>query len=426
MTIAGQRTAASSGVVTTMRSSWGSRWGCVGVLMGTLGVTPESLWGFPQNVPDVSLAHNPLFNSMHHVDARVSQIGKLVSAMFLDADRLVFVDGASQELVFVDLGNDFAQWAGRKGEGPGEFKSVQLLTRSGDGGIVVWDTENRRLNLVHIVEGKGVVSDAPAYDRSELTGGLLTQPVARFSTGALVFRTAASPDDNVFALAVRDAGRYRDKLQYWLMPPGERRRLIVEGLGTERYSSVFPTGSATLQVIFGHSLLHAQVGEYLAVAQTDWKTIRVFDRLGRMTTTIPLLPGVSVPQETIEAVRDSQLRKVEATAREMAESQGSGDFDFASIWRRRSDHIRAVPANEVAPPIDRMRGDSDGRLWLRLLRPGDAAKRWQVWDLTGPSLVFTLRVPEGEVLLDAAGNRVLVRGRDEFDVDYLVVKGIVR
>lgn len=86
--------------------------------------------------------------------------------------------------------------------------------------------------------------------------------------------------------------------------------------------------------------------------------------------------------------------------------------------------FRDLPANSVAPAINRMLGDLDGRLWLRIFRPDEEAEYWQVWDIAGPSLEFTLTLPEGEELMDAAGDRVLVRTRDEFDEEYLVLREI--
>ena len=78
--------------------------------------------------------------------------------------------------------------------------------------------------------------------------------------------------------------------------------------------------------------------------------------------------------------------------------------------------FRNLPANNVAPAINHMLGDLDGRLWLRLFRLDEEAEYCQVWDIDGPNLEFTLTLPEGEELLDAAGDRVLLRTRDELDL----------
>ena len=384
-----------------------------------------------QTGPELHLADSPIFFSARHPDSKVSQIGRLAGAMYVGANRIVFVDGASQQLVFVDIANNSVAWAGRKGEGPQEFKSVRLLTRTADGGVVVWDDEHRRMHLVGVMNEEWIVADLPGYDKSVLRGGLLMQPVARYADGSLVFQGTDLPSANVFELASpREPGRFRDTIQYWVSLLGQPLTLMFETLGKEMFSSVSRNktmSSTTLDIIFGHTVLHAQVADQLAIAQTDMPSVRVFDSHGVEVAVIPMPKGVAVSEEQVNAVRQNRISANDDLVVRMRRDQGDG-FDFASGWAMRSDHIRAVPANDVAPPIDLMRGDFDGRLWLRLFRPGDMQERWQVWDLTGPrpSLAFTLVLSETEAFLDAAGDRVLVRSRDQFDVDYLVVKEIVR
>ncbi len=197
---------------------------------------------------------------------------------------------------------------------------------------------------------------------------------------------------------------------------------MTDALSSERYSSVSPNGSrSTVNLIFGHLLLQAQVGQHLAVAQTDLGAVRLFDHSGNVTSEIPLPPGMAVSRERIEAERSRRLAANEAVATRMTEGS-TGSFDFGNLWQNRADHIRTVPANSVAPPIDRMMGDLDGRLWMRIFRPGNTSECWQVWEVSDPALMFTLTLAEGERLLDAAGNRVLIRSKDEFEVDYLLVK----
>ena len=397
------------------------------LLLLLIGAAPACLCGQVRTAPELRLADTELFESAGHPQVRVSQIGELTGAMLMSADRFVFVDGTSQELVFVTVAGNAVEWTGRKGDGPREFRSVRLLTQTATGGLVVWDADHRRLSAVDYLNEKWVVGDLRGYDRSVLRGGMLTEPAAVYEDGALVFRASVSPRSSVFEMAARETGFYRDTLQYWLAVPGEVRQLVVQGLGSEGFSSVSPTGTgATMGVIFGHSLLHTQVGQQLAVSQTDLGTVRVFDRRGKMTAEIPLPLGEVVSQDQIDAVRARHIEADDAIARKISEGQRKDGFDFASMWRNRSEHVRQAPANEIAPPISRMKGDLDGRLWLRLLRPGDTRQHWQVWNLTGPDLEFTLVLAEGETFFDATGDRVLVGARDEFDVDYLLVKEIVR
>ena len=397
-----------------------------------LTIVPELLGGMQQVEPEFRLAETPLFHSAGHADQRVSVIGSLSDAMFLGADRIVFVDRLSQQLVFLNTPSGTVASAGRKGDGPREFKGVRLLSRSADGSVVVWDPGGHR-SLLRVVNGDGLVGELPGYDKSDLRGGRMIEPVATYGDGTVIYQGRELPTTDMFSTSTREPGRYRVTFDYWLVVPGEPKRLLFEGLGSERFRSGSVTsGSATSswtgEVVFGHSLLHTQVGEYAAVSQTDLGSVIVFDRSGRVAAEVPLEPGSAVTQEDIDAVRERRLATNADQTRQIGEQMQGRDFpvDIASLWAKRSDHVLATPANEIAPPIDRIQGDLDGRLWVRLLRPGDTRRRWQVWELGGPRLVFTLVLPEGEAFLDAAGDRVLLRARDEFDVDYLVIKGIAR
>ena len=257
----------------------------------------------------------------------------------------------------------------------------------------------------------------------------MTDPVATYGDGTVIYKGRELPTTDMFSPINREPGRYRVTYDYWLVVPGEPKRMLFEGLGSERYNPPSGrSGSGSEHVIFGHSLLHTQVGEYAAVSQTDLGSVFVFDRSGAVVAEVPLDQGEAVTESDVAAARKRLLEANEVQTRSIGEQMEGRDFpvNIANLWAKRRENIPAVPANDVAPPIDLMRGDFDGRLWLRLFRPGEAQRRWQVWDLTGPSLEFTLILSESEAFLDAAGDRVLVRSRDEFDVQYLLVKEIVR
>ena len=84
--------------------------------------------------------------------------------------------------------------------------------------------------------------------------------------------------------------------------------------------------------------------------------------------------------------------------------------------------------NDIAPSIDKMFVDLDGRLWVRLYSlPGDDDRRWEMWDTgdaSAPKSVVIMR-QSGEVL-DAAGELVIVKETDELDVVRVVVRQLTR
>lgn len=364
----------------------------------------------------------PIFESSLHPDSRVSEIGRLGDAMFLGVGQFVFVDGASQQLIFVDVETGAVGIAGRKGDGPREFRSARLLTRLPDGEVVVWDDGHRRFR---VATGDGMMTDGATYEESMLMNPL-ARPVALYSDGASVFRDGTlSSEDPVMAMRrrmSRAGDRYRDTVQYRMLHPDGSTGVVAEALGPEMFGSASGTRRITGPVVFGHTLLESQVGQHLAVGQTDLGSIRIFDRFGELVTEIPMPQGVTVSSEQIAAERERLARSLVEpgfSPRMREYFPGRDTDDFLSAF---GEHFRTTPTNGTAPPVDRMLGDWGGRLWLCLARPGEATEHWQVWDISGPKLVSTLTLPEGQRLLDSAGSRVLIHTRDEFGVDYLLVR----
>ena len=378
------------------------------VMTGTGPVLPGFAGALAQDVPQLLTTEMPLFHSSTSSDDRVLQIGRLFRAKLLSPDRFAFVDISFRRLVFVNSVDGAVVSAGREGDGPREFRVPVLVSRSGDGGVAVWDAGHRRFALV---DGDGVFAEAPAYDESTLESRK-TGLVARYDDGTVVIRDDAWPIGAPFG-DTPQPGPFRDTVRFETLLPGEPARLIARYLGDESYYEKDQSrpGSATTSVIFGHVLLATQVGRHLAVAQTDLGVIHVLDLTGTRVAEIPLPPAVRVSQDHINAERK---RRDESRAR--AEPQRPSRFlPF---------EFRDRPFADAARPIDRMLGDLDSRLWLRAFRFGGEREYWQAWNISGPSLEFTLTLPVGEELLDAAGNRVLVRTRDEFDVDYVVLREI--
>ena len=367
--------------------------------------------GAAQEVPRLHTVDPPVFHSSVSSDSRVSEIGYLLGARFLDPDRIVFLDTTIPRLVFVTISDGEVESAGREGDGPGEFRMPFLIGRHEDA-AVVWDRIHRRLTLVN---GDGRSEQATLQDQPLLTFWS-ARVVGRFPDGTVV--TSHPPEGAANPAAPGRSwalGRHRDLVRFRALVPGEFPHMIVELLGNEMYSEQDGNQKGLTRVIFGDLLLSAPVGELLAVSQTDLGVVNVLDLSGVTVAEIPLPPGIRMSRDGIRAEQERARERRTANTEAYARMGFPGlDLEF-----------RDFPANEIAPPIDRMRGDLDGRLWLRALSPGADREHWQVWDVSGPTLEFTLTLPIGEELLDAAGSRVLLRARDELDVDYLIVREMV-
>lgn len=373
----------------------------------------------PQATIELQTATTPLFHSASSPDPRVRDVGRLSGAMFVERDRFVFVDGFSLNLVFAGVAAGDVVVVGGKGDGPGEYEFPQLLSPLDNGGVAVWDRLKMRLTLVN---PDGTVAETANYmDMSSsqpIFLGANVSLVARFADGTVAFREPRRiPRSGQRQLV----GEYRDTIRYLIQGPGQSPRPIARLLDGEMHRFVRGTSRSETSVIFGHWSLSTQVGQHLALTQTDLGFVQILDASGVQVGRVPLPSSIAVTEDDIAAERARRVALAEARERMFAELSGD-PVSLEDIAER----VASIPANTLAPPIDRVSGDLVGRLWLRLFRPGAEWEEWQVWDIAEGDAVleFVLALPLGEELLDAAGNRVLLRQKDEMDVSYLVVREI--
>lgn len=360
----------------------------------------------------VSTADPPFFHSAHSSDSRVATIGDLADGLFVSADRFAFVDLASSQWIIVSIPEGAVLSAGRRGDGPGEFRHPVLVGRLPDIGVIVWDEVHRRLTNVTL---DGSVTPGSAVDDALLTHWRV-RVVASYPDGRFVIRDTRRPPISHFGLQERRPGRYRDTVQYKSVASNQSPRVIAEVLGSEMYYERAGSRSATTGVIFGAQLLEAGVGQYLAIAQTDLGKAVVIDGNGATIAEMLLPPGPEVSEEQIGAER----RRRHDLSNDRARSRAGLGFPGSTT----PFEFRNLPASRVARPIDRIIGDLDGRLWMRTVRPGEDREHWQVWDIASAKVEFTVVLRRAEELLDAAGSLVLVSSKDAFDVDYLLVREI--
>lgn len=351
------------------------------------------------------LSPTPVFDSGEHGNPVVSELGVLSRGLILDNDRVVLLDG--RNLLFINPRTGDLWTAGGCGGGPGEFQGsgLQLALFRAKDGLTVWDLNNSfRLTFL---------SD---------TGELLGTRRVNLSPADFDDRVSIARLHGVFgdgSLAFVDGLPHRDGADDAARPPeylvevseGGQRRMIVEFRGAQ-----------TSTVLFRHSTLLSTAGDRVAVADTESDEIRIVDRNGT-TVSRYSMPGeritVSQPRlaTALDEARDRRRRGHENTVR-LAEAMGRST---EGLTLRVPDYRH----NEVIPPIDRIRFDSGGRLWVRhYVMPGDNRERWTVWH--DQSEKFLVETQANEQLLDARGGLVLLRARSELGIDRAIVRTLVR
>lgn len=200
---------------------------------------------------------------------------------------------------------------------------------------------------------------------------------------------------------------------------------IADALGdqfmwlTLRYGGM--SASTREPIIFGHRLLFGRAGETLVIAPTDAEEVLVYARDGQVTAQWPM-PGLRrhVSEEQIAAVRELRVAALSdgSSNPEVSEMidlfrQLSRELPVEVDQEEIAREVARLPANGIAPPIDRLIVDAEQRVWVRLSpMPEDASVLWVVWSPMDSREQFTVCLSRNHELLDARGNRVLIRASD--------------
>lgn len=355
----------------------------------------------------LELETEPLFDTSREFQPDDLGLVAANAGFFLSTDRFVVVDRT--ELLFVDPSSRSVRVVGGEGSGPGEFNFITGAMRAREG-VAVWDLLSQRISFF---SSDGELLRSSPYDPLAFRH-LMAEPVAVHPSGDILFR-----DGNGLVTGAR--GRAWDPARYITMGRDGQLQTVATAKGDELFygSGVGSGGGMSDRVVFGHRTLEGIVGDLLVVAESDASTINVMDWSGSVHSRIPMPAGVRVSPQQMRMAQASHASKWDRRIalanqfRQMGGSYSVGQPD------------RDIPANEITPGIDRLFVDSDDRLWFREYRlPDRDSAVWQVWDLQLSEQLFSLQVAAEDRLLDARGDRVLLRAEDAFGIPRVAVKQI--
>ena len=395
----------------------------------TTGVTMLAVWALSivgHQAPRRYELGEILFESTDFADQSVSQLGRLSGGIMLSDDRIVLADGMATHLLFVGLNDRQLTKVGRKGEGPGEFKSLRAIGRASPNGVFVDDPVGTRVTVFS--DGSSLIGSVSYSPRSFRGSVMVPRPIFADFGGNVVFRDA----DPLFS--VRDDGPYREQLSYVLLRSNGSRTTIAEAQGREM---VRRNGTGIFSVYerpFSYSALEASYGDRLLVADTETGTVQVYDRTGEVVVTLDIGRGVPVSPETdaewrSRKIADNESRRSRTGAADPDAPPGLSQMlgGLAGAGRDAREFYRTADGNTVAPSLSGMFVDGSGRAWLQpYVFPGDEMVRWQVWEINEGDIEAIVEVPASHTVLDAIGDRVLIRTTDDLDVTSAVVRRLKR
>ncbi len=327
------------------------------------------------------------------------ELDQVTGAIGFPDGRIVIANGGRMELLIYDRDGSFHRRVGGRGEGPGEFQSLEWLSRFGPDSILALDVRGQRVSYFD-VDGNFARSV-----RLEPNAQLpFPRPVAFFSDGSFL------GTKGTFSLGGEPpAGRVVRDLEPLFHISSDGRNATILGYFPGQEWAIVPTGPGgrleRRSRPFGRETAFAAARDRFYVADNESFEVRIFSANGELLQVVrkqaPLFP-LELPD--IKAYEDSVLSAVETSARRQMRTL------FANL----------PPAPPTYPAFEpKIQIDSDLNLWIKeSRRPGGPNASWSVFSESG-DLLGMVQMPSGVEVLDIGADYLLGLVRDELDVEYV-------
>lgn len=324
-------------------------------------------------------------------------------------DGIAIANGQFAEVLILDPEGRLIARQGRRGDGPGEYLSLENLVRHRDG-LIAWDVGHRRANLL---DASGSYVGATTL---RPVGLKMSRMVGAFGNSLLreMFDMGFPGTGTVGPMEVRLP------VAYEVVRLSDGEVVFADTLaGEEKWAARIDDTSGRRHggegVIFGRKAVAAVTDRYAYLATTDSLTITRYDEAGNAEV-------VSLEHFRERANEDWEQR-VRETVWARQERSGSSREVMKEFSRGL---IEDLPARATLPAFSEMKGGADGLLWIREYpNPFQEEVVWvgftEAWERKK-----RITMPVGMTVLDIAEGRVLARNRGANDEELVEVYPLVR
>lgn len=301
----------------------------------------------------------------------------IVDAVFRRDGTIVVADEGSREIRWFAADGSLLATAGRSGEGPGEFRSLDAIGLAGPASLDVWAYDRRLRRFTFFNVGGDVTGDVSLAGAASTLYG-----PHRFSDGS-------------FAMSAGTSSR-----------PGP-------GVGSVTWRDTTPVLRVGPAGMVSETLLVVAAGSFRRLEGPDGPTLGVppLPRLRRMISEGNRLHVTT--QERFEV----RTYSADGVLLRVLTAVVPGAQEALERYTRYTENS----PSEAVPATGRLLVDHDHDLWIG--DPSsvfDFSRGWTVFDSTGRPL-GRVEMPEDFRLLDARGDRVLGVARDELGVERIRV-----
>lgn len=333
----------------------------------------------------------PVFRLGDAGDDPSSSFFQILDVALLAGGEVIVVDGGTAEVRRYGAAGRHLWSTGRRGEGPGEFRSPRYLGRREDGAFLIWDRALSRVSTI------GQNGDRLGTERRSGPDG---SPLVAFGLFDDGYWLVALP----VAIQVSEPGTtWTDTVELSRYDPARDGLVRLTAVRGQRW---LWTGQSMLPVPFSPRSLRAIVGNRVAVASGPVPEVSVHDAGGALGA------RYRIARER-EPVTASDVAHVIESLVELG--QGS-----AAVWRQWRDEME-VPSHE--PAFDRLLADGDGNLWARRFMADLLSREPPTWDVFDPAGTWlgVVATPGGMTVTAIRDGLVAGVYRDELGIEYVSV-----
>jgi hypothetical protein len=325
-------------------------------------------------------------------------LDRVIGAVGLPDGRIVVANAGSFELLFYERDGNLLHRVGRRGGGPGEFQSLEWLSRYGPDSVLAVDVRSQRVSYfdAHGRFGRSVRLEPSAQIP-------FPRPIGVFADGSLLatqgtYRLGGNPPVRV----------ERTEHPLFRFEPDGRSAILLKSFPGPEWviAPVGPVGQwERRRRPFGTETAFAAAGDRFYVADNATYEIQVYSVARPLIQVIRRATApLTIEQADIQAFEDSVLATGDARQRRQ----------MRVLFEKLPPPPQTYPA--YAPDIH---VDGDLNVWVReSSRPGHQSSDWSVFSATG-ELLGTVAMPPGIDVLDIGADYILGLQRDELDVEYV-------
>jgi len=313
--------------------------------------------------------------------------------------HVVVADGGTSRLLFFDAEGALEVAVGGEGDGPGEFRIIHSMGLAAADTVWVYDFSHRRLSVYDAAGALGrTLALEPSLNAAALAGWsgggfIATQLWGDGGDGAL---SPGLTRDPVAFVGYDADGVLADTIG---MFPGREVLLRPEGQRMTMGMAPFAR-DVSYEVASGRLIVGDQTAHEIRIYQLDGELRTVLRWAGA---------SLVVTEADVDEWKDQEVESAASTDRPSVRA-----------------YLADVPVPDRRPAYGPILASEVGELWVGAYAyPSKIPSRWDVFDSEGAWL-GSVEMPEGFRPLQVGGDWILGLSRDEFDVERVELRALLR